>query len=155
MHMFQHLSNLQRLLLDDNLIEFVEAASFSHLTSLTQLTLNDNFLTTLGETIFNVNNPPSTLHDFRIYNNFLVCDNKMSWIMAADGDWLTLTSPELIHCSTTHFHVTCSKYFLLQTTWSTLDVFKLVTHESVLYCVVPFMSMLTLISTLIFKVNEP
>ncbi len=27
-----------------------------------------------------------------------------------------------LHCSTTHFHVTCSKYFLLQTTWSTFDV---------------------------------
>ena len=98
-HTFQHLANLQELTLDNNLIVSVGAASFSHLTSLTKLTLNDNFLTTLSEMIFDINNPPSALHDFHIYNNPLVCDDKVSWIMAADGAWLTVQSPELIQCS--------------------------------------------------------
>ena len=75
-----------------------------------------------------------------LYSTSIYCDVPGSPFLSKIG----------LHCSTTHFHVTCSKYFLLQTTWSTLDVFKLVTHESVLYCVVPFMSMLTLISKKMF-----
>ncbi len=93
------LGNMRQLRIYGNQIHTVQANSFKDLVLLSDLQLQDNLLTTLLDTTFDLNNHPSSLNNFHIKNNPLVCDERLSWIMAADGTWLTVQSPELIQCT--------------------------------------------------------
>ncbi len=98
-HTFAGLPDLSDLRLNDNKIHTIHPESFKENMALKLLQLNDNRLQTLPETMFDITDHPNALNSFFIYNNLLVCDDSLSWLKQASGDWLVLTNPQYIVCA--------------------------------------------------------
>ncbi len=98
-HMFTGLSNLYTLSLYSNLIQRIEPGSFKDNTALTHLYLNDNALQTLPECIFGLQDHPQNLYRFSIYNNPLLCDQRICWLKWAEDEWVTVYRPDLTVCT--------------------------------------------------------
>ncbi len=96
---FAGLPNLSDLILYSNQIHTVETGAFYDNTALTYLYLTGNNLETIPECVFDPDNHPAALNNFRIYFNPLRCDSKLCWIKYAEGSWITVTSPGSIDCA--------------------------------------------------------
>ncbi len=88
--MFSGLPNLATLRLSRNQIYLIEPGSFKGNTVLTYLSLGDNSLETVSQSIFDPNNHPTSLYNFKMYDNPLRCDNTLCWLKQLDTTWITV-----------------------------------------------------------------
>ena len=98
-HMFAGLSGLRDLKLHSNLIHTIQSESFKDNMALNTLELHYNSLPTIPESMFDPQSHPTALNYFFIYFNPLQCDESLSWLKQADGDWLILRNTHLIECA--------------------------------------------------------
>ena len=97
-HMFSGLPWLRELNLWSNMIHKVQSECFKENQALTTLILHENRIQVFPESMFDPQNHPSLLQDFYIHYNPLQCDESISWLKRADGDWLNVRNPHLVVC---------------------------------------------------------
>ncbi len=98
-NMLSGLINLQVLRLLNNKISLIESGSFKDCSALTRLELKNNLLQTLHGSIFDPLNHPSYLSLFTIMNNPLSCDECLTWLKQADGNWLHVVDSSTTICA--------------------------------------------------------
>ncbi len=88
--MFSGLPNLSILLLFQNKIHTVESGSFKGSPALTDLSFGANSLETVPKCMFDPTNHPTSLDNFKMYNNPLRCDQDLCWLKKVDTTWITV-----------------------------------------------------------------
>ncbi len=98
-NMLKGLSKLEFLQLNLNSIDTLEKGCFSDLSSLQTLMLDNNDLKHIFSAIFDPLNRPSNLHSFKFSNNPIECDCDLTWLVRADGVWLTVSYSSMTSCA--------------------------------------------------------
>ncbi len=88
--MFSGAIHLMILDLAHNNIHTIQSGSFRENTALIRMKLNDNSLPTVNEAMFDLDNRPCGLNDFKMFNNPVSCDEHLCWLRLADGDWISV-----------------------------------------------------------------
>ncbi len=99
-NMFSGAPNLENIYLSRIVIHTVEVKAFKQLNRLEVLKLDNNLLTTLQESVFDAQNPPSNLN-LMLNNNPLQCDWQMCWLKELDlkdDGWISVYNPWNTRC---------------------------------------------------------